>query len=92
MPKPNVLCRPWPLINGKKSAVAPMALLVRKARQQYYSDEQAFAFNWDDGYPDENCLRVNIWTPGLKDGRNAPSWCGCMVEVIPPAVVRSPLV
>ena len=32
MPKPNVLCRPWPLINGKASAAAvPMALLVRKA-------------------------------------------------------------
>lgn len=32
MPKPNVLCRPWPPINGKASAAAvPMALLVRKA-------------------------------------------------------------
>ena len=61
------------------------------ARQAHgwYSDEQAFAFNWDDGYPDENCLRVNIWTPGLKDGKKRPVWCGCMVEVIPPAVVRS---
>ena len=38
----------------------------------WYSDEQAFAFNWDDGYPDENCLRVNIWTPGLKDGKKRP--------------------
>lgn len=41
-------------------------------RMGWYNDEQAFAFNWDDGYPDENCLRVNIWTPGLNDGKKRP--------------------
>lgn len=41
-------------------------------RMGWYNDEQAFAFNWNDGYPDENCLRVNIWTPGLKDGKKRP--------------------
>lgn len=38
-------------------------------RMGWYSDEHAFAFNWDDGYPDENCLRLNIWTPALNDGK-----------------------
>lgn len=41
-------------------------------RMGWYSDEQAFAFNWDDGYPDENCLRVNVWTPGINDGKKRP--------------------
>ena len=41
-------------------------------RMGWYSDEQAFAFNWDDGFPDENCLRVNIWTPGINDGKRRP--------------------
>ncbi len=41
-------------------------------RMGWYSDEQAFAFSWDDGFPDENCLRVNIWTRGLKDGGKRP--------------------
>lgn len=41
-------------------------------RMGWYNDEQAFAFNWNDGYPDENCLRVNIWTPGLRDGKKRP--------------------
>lgn len=41
-------------------------------RMGWYSDEQAFAFHWDDGYPDENCLRVNVWTPGLNDGKKRP--------------------
>ncbi|MCI1648069.1 MAG: carboxylesterase/lipase family protein [Bacteroides sp.] len=41
-------------------------------RMGWYSDEQAFAFHWDDGYPDENCLRINIWTKGLNDGKKRP--------------------
>jgi hypothetical protein len=28
----------------------------------WQSDEQAFAFNWDDGFPGEDCLREE----GLK--------------------------
>lgn len=41
-------------------------------RTGWYSDEQAFSFNWNDGFPDENCLRVNIWTPGINDNRKRP--------------------
>lgn len=41
-------------------------------RMGWYSDEQAFAFDWNDGFPDEDCLRVNIWTPGIKDGKKRP--------------------
>lgn len=41
-------------------------------RTGWYNDESAFAFNWNDGFPDEDCLRVNIWTPGLKDGKKRP--------------------
>lgn len=41
-------------------------------RLGWQSDEQAFAFNWDDGYADENCLHVNIWTPGICDGKKRP--------------------
>jgi para-nitrobenzyl esterase len=35
-------------------------------------DENAFMFEWDDGQPGEDCLRINIWTPGLRDGRKRP--------------------
>ncbi len=41
-------------------------------RTGWYSDEQAFSFSWDDGFPDEDCLRVNIWTPGINDGKKRP--------------------
>lgn len=41
-------------------------------RTGWYSDEQAFSFDWNDGFPDEDCLRINIWTPGIKDGKKRP--------------------
>ena len=41
-------------------------------RAGWASDESAFAFDWDDGYPGEDCQRVNIWTPGINDNRRRP--------------------
>ncbi|MFB0973030.1 MAG: carboxylesterase family protein, partial [Bacteroidales bacterium] len=41
-------------------------------RSGWSSDEQAFAFHWDDGYAGEDCQRLNIWTQGLKDGKKRP--------------------
>lgn len=41
-------------------------------RSGWESDEIAFAFDWDDGYTGENCQRLNIWTPGLDDGKTRP--------------------
>ena len=41
-------------------------------RAGWWSDDQAFAMHWDDGFPDEDCLRVNIWTAGINDGGKRP--------------------
>lgn len=42
-------------------------------RQGWQNDEIAFAFNWDDGYPGEDCLRMNVWTPANgNDGVKRP--------------------
>jgi para-nitrobenzyl esterase len=35
-------------------------------------DEEAFMFEWDDGIPSEDCLRINVWTPSLSDNRKRP--------------------
>lgn len=35
-------------------------------------DETEFLFQHDWGVPDEDCLRLNIWTPGINDGGNRP--------------------
>ena len=40
-------------------------------RTGWLNDENAFLFQWDDGQPGEDCLRVNLWTPG-NDNRKRP--------------------
>ena len=41
-------------------------------RAGWRSDEQAFAMHWDDGFPGEDCLRVNVWTAGINDSGKRP--------------------
>ena len=57
---------------GVRSSRAYGPTAPQGKRMGWYSDEQAFSFSWDDGFPDENCLRVNIWTPGINDGKKRP--------------------
>ena len=60
---------PW---KGIRSSRAYGPVCPQGKRTGWYSDEQAFAFDWDDGYADENCLRVNIWTQGINDKKKRP--------------------
>lgn len=41
-------------------------------RQGWGNDEIAFAFDWNDGVPGEDCLRLNIWTPKVNDSGKRP--------------------
>lgn len=36
------------------------------------ADESEFVFDHDWGYTNEDCLRINIWTPGINDGKKRP--------------------
>lgn len=36
------------------------------------NDEEAFIFQWNDSIEGEDCLRVNLWTPALKDSKTRP--------------------
>lgn len=58
--------------NGIRSCRAYGPTCPQGKRTGWYSDELAFSFSWDDGFADENCLRLNIWTPGINDGRKRP--------------------
>ncbi|HEY4323849.1 MAG TPA: carboxylesterase family protein [Mucilaginibacter sp.] len=35
-------------------------------------DESEFVYHHDWGYTAEDCLRVNVWTPGINDGKKRP--------------------
>ena len=60
---------PWTEVRASR-AYGPTC--PQGARSGWYDDNQAFAMHWDDGFPDEDCLRVNVWTAGIKDGAKRP--------------------
>jgi para-nitrobenzyl esterase len=50
---------------GVRSALAYGPCCPQVVRTGWQSDETAFIYDWDDGFPGEDCLRANVWTPGL---------------------------
>jgi para-nitrobenzyl esterase len=60
---------PWKELRPCRSygPVAP-----HPARQGWTDDNQAFTMHWDDGYPGEDCLRVNVWTSRIKADAKMP--------------------
>ena len=61
--------KPWTEVRHSR-AYGPTC--PQDKRAGWWSDDQAFAMHWDDGFPDEDCLRVNVWTGGLKNGVKRP--------------------
>ena len=41
-------------------------------RGTWNDDEESWLFFYDDGVQGEDCLRVNIWTPGINDNKKRP--------------------
>jgi len=61
--------KPW---TGVRSSMTygPVAPLMDPTT--FVQDESEFVFHHDWGYPNENCLRLNVWTPGINDGKKRP--------------------
>ncbi|HEX5228609.1 MAG TPA: carboxylesterase family protein [Bryobacteraceae bacterium] len=59
---------PW---TGVRSSMQYGLVCPQAVRTGWSNDENAFLFEWDDGQPGEDCLRLNIWTPAL-DHRKRP--------------------
>lgn len=66
---PAVDPEPWKEVRSSR-AYGPTC--PQDKRMGWYSDEQAFAMHWDDGFPDEDCLRVNVWTSAIKPDAKMP--------------------
>lgn len=61
--------QPWA---GVRSSLCFGEVSPQPARAGWKNDEEAFMFGWDDGVQGEDCLRVNVWTPGLDAAAKRP--------------------
>jgi para-nitrobenzyl esterase len=41
-------------------------------RGGWQHDDESFMFEWEDGQPSEDCLRINVWTPSTNDNKKRP--------------------
>jgi len=60
---------PWTQVRASMSygPVCPQPV-----RGGWGSDRLSFLFDWDDGHPGEDCLRLNVWTPAADDRTKRP--------------------
>ncbi|HEY1802055.1 MAG TPA: carboxylesterase family protein [Terriglobales bacterium] len=66
---PPQKAKPW---TGVRSSMQYGRVSPQGARDGWDHDEEAWLFSWDDGIPGEDCLRVNLWTPGVNDHKKRP--------------------
>lgn len=66
---PPTKAKPWP---GVRSSMQYGQVSPQVARTGWANDEEAWLFSWDDGIPGEDCLRANVWTPGVNDNKKRP--------------------
>jgi para-nitrobenzyl esterase len=58
--------QPW---SGVRSSMQYGFVSPQGPRAGWADDEVAWMFDWDDGRPGEDCLLVNIWSPGLDNAK-----------------------
>jgi len=67
--RPPQPCRPWSEV---RSARAYGLIAPQDKGTGRLNDEEAFIFQWNDSVEGEDCLRLNVWTPGIGDGKRRP--------------------
>src|SRR5579862_5659815 len=67
--QPPAKLAPW---SGLRSSMQYGFVSPQEPRAGWSNDEVAWMFDWDDGRPGEDCLRVNLWTPGVNDNKKRP--------------------
>lgn len=60
---------PWQGVRSSTmyGPVAPLEVPTTSVR-----DESEFVFDHDWGFPNEDCLNLNVWTPSIDDGKKRP--------------------
>jgi para-nitrobenzyl esterase len=67
--QPPTKVTPW---TGVRSSMQYGFVSPQEPRAGWGNDEVAWMFDWDDGRPGEDCLCVNVWTPGVNDNKKRP--------------------
>jgi para-nitrobenzyl esterase len=67
--QPPQKAKPWA---GVRSSMQYGQVSPQVARAGWANDEEAWLFSWEDGIPGEDCLRANVWTPGINDNKKRP--------------------
>ena len=67
---PPVAASPWPGVRDclRYGPVCPQGA----SRYGQMADHVAFLLQPDHGLQDEDCLRLNVWSPGINDNRRRP--------------------
>ena len=60
---------PW---TDVRSSMMYGSVCPQAPRLSWKKDEEAWLFSWNDGVAGEDCLRLNVWTPGINDNRKRP--------------------
>ena len=61
--------KPWQGVRSSMS-YGPIAPLMDPTTS--VQDESEFLFHHDWGYTSEDCMRLNVWTPGISDSKKRP--------------------
>ncbi len=66
---PPTRVKPW---TGLRSSMHYGRLAPQPVRTSWGEDEFAFVYDWDDGLQGEDCLCINVWSPGVNDNKKRP--------------------
>ncbi|MDP4209314.1 MAG: carboxylesterase/lipase family protein [Bacteroidota bacterium] len=58
--------------NGVRDCLVYGPICPQKANSGWSQQEYGFLYQWIDGYQEEDCLRLNVWTPAINDGKKRP--------------------
>ena len=61
--------KPW---QGVRSSLTYGPVAPLETPTTSVQDESEFVFHHDWGYTNEDCMRINVWTPGINDGKKRP--------------------
>ena len=67
--KPPAAPLPW---TDTRDCLVYGPICPQQANTGWLMEEYGFLYQWVDGFQSEDCLRLNIWTPGINDGKKRP--------------------